>query len=281
MIKHILVGVTGRGTAPAKADCVLDLAERHGARVSLLFVVDTERLRNVGAVPLGAGHYARQMAEARIREARTAGESVIDPFLDAARGRGVRAEVIRAEGDPVEAFTTWSRFHDLSVLGLKHWFDEQGVPNPEAALGRLISAGVRPLVAVPSRWKPVERVVVAFNGSIESAKAMRQFAVYGGWPGVSVEVTCVGEAKTGEPTDSMLDRAVDYLTDYGFTATTKRLTRGGSGPVAGQLIAHAEESGADLLVMGSSFRRLLAFQRMGSNAIGTIRHASVPLFLSH
>jgi len=278
MIKHILVGVTGRGTAPAKAECVFDLAERHDARVSLLFVVDVDRLSYVGPVPLGAGHYARQLADSRVRSARDAGESVIAPFLEAAAARGVPVDVIRAEGDPVAEFAARSRFHDLCVLGLKHWFDEDTVAQPDRTLGRLITSGVRPVIAVSARWRPVERVLIAFNGSVEAAKAMRQFAIYDAWPRVEAEVVCVGEAKTGEPTEAMLDQAVAYLELHGHRARGRQLARGAS--PADALLGHVEAGGFDMMVLGSSFRRLVTRERFGPNTLSAVRRASIPLFVS-
>jgi nucleotide-binding universal stress UspA family protein len=122
-------------------------------------------------------------------------------------------------------------------------------------------------------------VLVAYNGSLESAKAMKQFVQFALWPDATLEIVCVGNAKTREPTDQMLAEAAAYCRAHGFEARPVRLTSADHPHAA--LRDRAEGGRADLIVLGSSFRRILLTERFGRNAIALIEKSPVPLFLSH
>src|SRR6056297_145637 len=80
MIKRLLVGLAGTPATRAKIETALDIAGRHGASISLLSVIDVDRLARVGPVPVGAGHAARGLAEERARQSRARAAEAIDRF---------------------------------------------------------------------------------------------------------------------------------------------------------------------------------------------------------
>jgi nucleotide-binding universal stress UspA family protein len=51
------------------------------------------------------------------------------------------------------------------------------------------------------------------------------------------------------------------------------------GPKPG-MVAHAQEWGADLVVMGATYRRRIAKLVMGPTTLEVLMHAGLPLFLS-
>src|SRR5690606_5293602 len=66
------------------------LAQRHGAELCGMAVIDVPRLQNVGPVPIGAGWHAQRMREHRIAQARRAAADVIERLEAAARASGLR-----------------------------------------------------------------------------------------------------------------------------------------------------------------------------------------------
>lgn len=279
MWKRILVGVSGAPGIEAKIAWALDLAKRHGASVGLLSVVNRDELRNVGPVPLGAGHYAEHLGEDRIQRSVAAAEQAIETFSAACSAAGIPCRVMREEGDPFEHLVRAWRYNDLCLLKARGWFDHGIIPEPENALLRLIANGMRPLLAVPDTVHPVRRVLIAYNGSLESAKAMKQFLQAPLWRGVEGHLLCTGAPKTGEKAERLLAAAADYARDHGFALNVSNPP---SDAAPWQvLLRHAAETGADAIVLGSSYRRVLFSQRFGRNAINLIRAAELPLFLSH
>lgn len=277
MLSRILVGVSGTQTSAAKLRLALDLAKRHGSEVTALSIVDVERLCQVGAVPLGAGHHAERWRAQRIEESHAAAGRAIDAFAAQCRAEGVPVRVLTREGDPIDVLIDAWRYHDLCVLGVRSWFDHEVVAEPTRALLKLVAAGVRPLLATTPASGPIEKVLVAYNGSLESAKAMKQFAQLRLWPEAALEIVCVGHGKTGEEPAALLGEAAAYCRSHGYTVTTAAL----EGVARDVLLEHTRAIGADLIVLGSSFKKVLTLHRFGTNALTLLKTSEQPLFLSH
>ncbi|NBB83555.1 MAG: universal stress protein, partial [Alphaproteobacteria bacterium] len=263
----------GTPATRAKIEMSLELAARHDASVSLLSVIDVERLAKVGPIPVGGGHSARQMSEERARQSRRHAGEAIDRFVATAEQRGIGVRVLRDEGDPFTSLARAWRTHDLCLLGLRGWFDHAVVAEPEGALMRLITQGVRPILALPETSRQISTVLIAYNGSMESAKAMKRFCQMRLWPDARVEIAMAG----GDGVDPLLTEAAEYVGDHGFEVGTASL----SGPPDRALLHHAAEIDADLVVLGSGFRSALLGKVFGSTTLTMVKASERPLLLSH
>ncbi|MCB1883143.1 MAG: universal stress protein [Geminicoccaceae bacterium] len=279
MLKRILVGVTGTPALEAKVTYTVDLAWRHGAAVELVDIVDVDRLSEVGSVPIGAGHFYDRMVKRRVQESHEASDKSVALFRQRCEGAKVDVTVIRREGDPITLLASLWRYADLLVIDARGWFDHGVLPDPEGALGQLVVNGVRPILAVPEETtEGVSRVVVAYNGTMEAAKAMKQFAQLALYPEAEVEIVLAGNAKTEEDPQDLLDDAMLYLKAHGYRCTTRRLD---GGDRAGVLLDHCKAGGVDLIVMGGSMHRILLSKRFGRMTMDMLRRSQIPLFISH
>ena len=277
MLKRILVGIAGTPALPAKITASVDLAQKHGAEISALSVVDVDRLSALGPVPIGAAKYAQNLREQRIARSHKLDEQALEKLESACAEAGVPMRALRAEGDPLEVLTSSWRYQDLCILGVRGWFDYGVLPDAQNALLKLIAKGVRPILAVTEETKPVRSAVIAYNGSPESAKAMKQFAQMSLWPGIEVQIVCVGRPKSEEPAEAILQEAADYCRLHGLNPSVTRM----EGEVVDSLLEIAARSEAGVIALGSSYRKILMRQRFGKNALQLIKTSPVPLFLSH
>ncbi len=276
-MKRLLVGVAGTPALKSKIECAVDLARAHGAEISVLSVVDVERISYVGAVPLGAGRYAQDLRDSRAERSHRLDEDAIGTFEEACKSAGVPVRTIREEGRPLEVLTNVWRYHDLCLLSARGWFDYGVLPEPQNDLLKLIASGVRPLLTVTEEPRPFRRALVAYNGSFESAKAMKQFLQMALWPQMELHIACVGKPKSEEAPKELLENAEGYCRLYGHTPVGVHL----EGDIQGALLTHAEKVDADVLVLGSSYRKILLMKRFGKNALALLKDSKVPLFLSH
>lgn len=226
-------------------------------------------------VGIGGGHYAGRIVDARARECFGRAATVIERFETEARAAGVPFTAHREEGDPFEHLLKRWRTSDLCILGCRGWFDHGVVPEPKAVLLKLIKRGLRPILAVHEEYFAVRKVLVAYNGSLEWAKAMKRFCQMRLWPDAAVHIAHFGPSR--EPVEALLRDAADYVRAHGYAVTSAVRPED---PVAG-IRAEAERIGADLKVMGSSHRTALFGDRFGKTAFHHIKNAQRPLFLSH
>jgi nucleotide-binding universal stress UspA family protein len=148
------------------------------------------------------------------------------------------------------------------------------VHNPDDQIAKLIQRGVRPIPAAPSEYRELRRVLVAYSGSPASAMAMKRFAQLRLWPDATVRLVCFGfEEKKATP---LLIDATAYLRAHGYEPEAESLP---GSPKHG-LLSHAQEWGADLVVMGSTDRSRIAKLVLGETMLEVLMHAGMPLLLS-
>jgi len=274
MIKRILVGLGGTEYTVSAINQAVALAMANDAEVTGVSVVDESRLSSVGPVPLGGGHYARELVEDRLAKAKNKVEWAAQEFTDACRAAGVRHGVLREEGEPFTLLIDQARYHDLMIFGLRSLFEFDLVPDPQDSLVRLVQAGVRPLIAVSKGFYPVNKVLIAYSGSMESAKAMKRFVQMRLWPDAKLRV--VSFDHTADKTMQLVKDAAEYCAAHGFDVEKAVAT----GSPKERLLPYAEEWGADLTVVGNSAKNLLLRRVFGETALHAIRNANRPLFLA-
>lgn len=274
MLKRILVGLGGTDYGTTAINQAIALAVAHNAEVTGVSVLDEERLTSAGPVPLGGSHYAHELAEHRLTEAEELVEWSIKEFVEACSASGVQHRVLREVGEPFSLMTEQARYHDLMVFGLRSLFEFDLVPDPHDTLVRLVQAGVRPLLAVSRGFFPVSKVLIAYSGSMESAKTMKHFVQMRLWPDCRVRI--VSFADGGRPAAQLVADAAEYCRAHELEVETDCL----SGSPRDHLLPYADNWGADLTVIGNSAQNLLLRRIFGETALHAIRNAERPLFLS-
>jgi nucleotide-binding universal stress UspA family protein len=279
MIRRILVGLAGTPYTAVSIQTAVELATRHGAELTGVTVLDLKALENVGAVPIGAGDAAKELREYRISVTRERVEQDIEDFASACNDAGVPWDVKREEREAAfDYMISQSRYHDLMVFGLRSIFEYHVVgeraSDPSLTLVRLITEGVRPILAVGPAYHAVRRVMIAYSGSMESAKTMKHFVQLRPWPDVQV---CLITFEHGhQRSRKLLDDASRYCRAHGIEAETKLV----DSRAQDHLLPEAAAWGADLIVLGNSAKTLLLRRVFGETALHAIRHSDHPLFLA-
>jgi nucleotide-binding universal stress UspA family protein len=274
MLKRILLGLGGTDYTVAAIHQAVALAITNDAEVTGVSILDTERLSDVGPVPLGGGQYAHELAESRLRNATDRVDWALQEFTEACRAAGVRHRVLREVGEPFSLMIDQARYHDLMIFGLRSLFEFDLVPDPHDALVRLVQAGVRPLIAVAKGSYPMKKVLIAYSGSMESAKAMKRFVQMRLWPEAKLRIVTFGHE--ANQAAQLVGDAADYCRAHGFEPEVACVPESPKN----HLLAYAAEWEADLTVVGNSAKNLLRRRIFGETALHVIRHSDRPLFLA-
>ena len=274
MIKRILVGIGGTPFTEVAIERAVELAATHNAHLTAVSIVDPERVCRMGPVPPGAGIYTRRMCENRLEVNRQQIEEAIAKLEDKSNRSGVKLDVEWETGNTFDLMIDHARYHDLIVFGLRSIFDYQLAEEPEKDLIRLLSHGVRPILAVSDRLRQIRRVMIAYSGSMESAKAMRQFVQFNLWPDAELDIVHFGEGSV--KANALLKDATAYCRSHGRVADNRMIP----GTAGHRLLKAAQDSQADLVVMGNSIRSIWLRKMLGDTVLSTLTRADRPLFLS-
>jgi nucleotide-binding universal stress UspA family protein len=273
MIKCILVGLGDADATNTAVHYAIDLCRLHEARLTGVAVIDLDRLSDVGPVPIGAAAAAHELREHRVAVALQRVDEEIANCRSACDAARVPCRILREEGDPVDRIVRDARYHDLMICALGgHVFEHGVIDEPPDALVRLISEGVRPILAIAGPYRPIRKVLVAYSGSMESAKAMRRFVEMRLWPDAQLKI--VTFQKPPEEARQLLADATEYCRCHGFETEAEYDDR----DPHTALLPSAADSAADLIVIGGSGRRLLLQRLFGETALAVFRQADRPIF---
>ncbi len=274
MIKRILVGLGGTPYTPVAIQRAVMLAQSHEAELTGVTVLDTKRVRCEGTGLVKAPNRDSLRVE-RMQIALSQIQQCVGEFESACQAANVRHRVVEESGDAFSSLVDHARYHDLMVFGLRSIFEYDFMAGaPESLLIRLVGAGVRPLIAVSDRFRSMSRVLIAYNGSMESAKAMKQFVQMRLWP--NAELKLMTFHPSGDQADELLWAAAEYCRAHGFRVCHQS----NPGDPRVLLLPAATMWQADMIVMGNSARSVIVRKVLGDTLLATLRDTKIPLFLA-
>ena len=275
MIKRILVGLGGTPFTTVATQIATELGDLHQAQLTGVTVVDTDNIRKIGPVPAGAEAFAQRMRQKRESITKEGIEGAIAAFKAYCSKQKVVCRRIEYEqGDPFTAMVSEARYNDLTIFGLRSIFDFGFTSDPDKAIIKLVTQGVRPILAVADTHRPIKKALIAYSGSMESAKAIRHFLHLNPWPGIKLHLV---HFKGGAPKEPfLLKDASEFCQAHGFEVETEMV----DGNARSDLMTYAHANKADLIVMGNSVHKTLLRSLLGDTVLETIKTADLPLFLS-
>jgi nucleotide-binding universal stress UspA family protein len=247
------------------------LARQHDSR---LLGVHVAPAPDMPASVIGRGASAAYLAESAEDIAERTRYSV-ESFGAAAHEAGVSAECRVLEGEEGELLPPLARLADL-VVTQDPRTDGIGDVTGESVLATLLREAASPVLLIPGKtvqlWPP-ERVLVAWDGSKEAARALRD-----GVPMLRrAEKVVVFTAGEAIPRD---DRILDYLDGHGIAAE-RVIAPLQDRHAGGAILEMAQTCGADLVVMGAYGRRALAELILGGATVAVLRALDRPVLFSH
>ncbi len=204
MLRSILIALDGSPSSLQAASLGVELARRHKAHVDGLGIVNSAWIQRPEAVPIGGMAYKTALD---LKELQNATERV-DAVLQDFRGRAERAgipslEVREVDGNPLQVVGIEATSHDLIVLGRNSMFDVGGeICELPLCVDRIVRIEPRPVLLVPddgpgSGQEVLQApVLVAFDGSPASSRAVHMFALLGLAAGCVVHVVTLDQSSS-------------------------------------------------------------------------------------
>ena len=259
MFADILVPVSGDpGGWPAVAQAV-EIACRENARLLGLHIVPSPKEQENDQVRAVRAEFTRQC-----------------------EALGVRGKLAVESGRVARAICDRARWADLVVAGLAHPPD----PRPVARLGSGFSTLIRrcatPLLAVPGAFSPLNRPMLAYDGSPKAKEALyiaTYLAARGQDAGTAGPLVILTIADGGQITTDTLAEAGEYAKSHGVRASLLLEHGPEAGTVAGTILATAEAHDCDLILIGGYGHSPVVEVMLGSAVDDVLRASRQPVLI--
>ena len=276
--KTITVHMDTSARASARLSLALKLARTFGAHLDGLFAAFEPHPREF-YVMAGTADYYDTHRKLR-REQRGAIERLFHAELARAQVDGTW---VAPEGDPITAVMQRSRTADLVILGQTDQDDPEPYIAEHFPETVLLGAG-GPVLFVPytGSFESVgERVLVAWNGSREAARA-----VHDAIPLIAraSHVTIVAASTTFTPAEShasCADLAAMLARHGATTVDITRFDRDAAESTGDALLSYAADGGYDLLVMGAYGHARVQELVLGGATRSVLATMTLPVLMSH
>jgi len=276
MLRSILVGLDGSDVGQTAVDLGIRWAQQREAVLAGIGIVDEPSIRHSEPMPLGGGSFKEERDEARLADARLRVAQFLEGFSTRCTAAGVANQTIQATGQPAQLICQESQRFDLVLLGKKTYFHFETQNEPDDTLSTVLTCGPRPVVTVPEKIGEGSSIVIAYDGSLQSARTLQTFQSVMLNPSQEVHVVSVhGDA---EEATKRADRALSFLAFHQVQAQRHVLI---STTPAKAILEQVARLNAGLLVMGAYGQPAMREFFFGSVTRSILREQTVPLFLSH
>lgn len=258
------------------------VAGRTGAQVKIYHVLDPRRARSKrdlsGAIKLGARSNLLEelsaLDEQHARLAQAQGRAILEDAKALVEAGGVADVVTRLRHDDIVAtVTAKEEVADMIMIGKRGEAAGLDKEHLGSNFERIVRASGKPVFVANRAFRPIARVLIAYDGGVSAMKAVDYVAREPLFAGLEVVVATVG-ADNAEVRQS-LEKARATLHAGGHAVET-RVLEGQPGQALGK---HVEESGIDLLVMGAYGHSRIRTLVIGSTTTEMIQICRVPVVL--
>ena len=164
---------------------------------------------------------------------------------------------------------------DMVVLGQRGEHATWSAGILGSSVERMVRASAKPCLVTPEKFRPIQHMLIAYDGSEESSKALRAGIALALALGVKVTITTVSALGGEDAASEILHKAKQQALDGGVKAQLELL----HGDPEAQILQVRETVGADLIVMGAYGHTRIRELILGSTTSHVLRKANVPVLL--
>lgn len=282
MTDKIIALVDGSTYAASVCDHAAWVAGRTGAAVELIHVLGrreaADRHDHSGAIALGARTaLLTELADLDAQRSKLIGQrgrAILDDARAILDRNGVTDITTRMRhGDVTEAVAEVETDAQMILVGKRGEAADFAKGHLGSNLERIVRASQKPVLVASRAFRPIARVLVAYDGGASAMKAVDYIARSPLFAGLAVHVVTVGhdtpEARKG------LENARAMLVAVGISGETA-LVAGQPDTALAKLV---DAPGYDMLIMGAYGHSRIRSLIIGSTTTAMLRSCKVPVLL--
>ena len=277
MLRSILVALDSTPASSAAQGLAIEMARRLRCQITGIAILDRSYITAPTAVGIGGSAFKQHRDQVKLKEAQSFLERLEHGFQDSCEAIGAQWQVIEAEGVPHLMIEHESVRHDILVIGKDTDFHLDEDPSIAASVRYLLRETARPLIVCPDTVGLDGPVLVAYDGSMSSSRALHMLALLGHLRDRPIHVLSVADDQATASERAAF--AAELLTKHEHQVTPHGI-RSQAHP-ADIIFAEATTLGATLIGMAASGHRPIQEFFLGSTTQRLLRQSPCPLFFHH
>ena len=277
MIKSILVGLDGSEHARTAGAYARWLAEKLGARLTALHVVDLAAIEGTFFHDISGslGFEPYLDLSSKIRAALVErGDLILEAFTKEAGDAGAAIEVVNTVGIVANEIAEHARIADLVIIGHRGANEKYSTGLLGGNAESITRKSPKPVFVTPLQFHPCSKPLLAYDGSAKAAAVMHQAAELCVQLGTDLTVLTVNSDENRGR--EILDEAGKYLAPYNIEVSLE-LQRTGNAPE--RIANFIRERAHDLLFIGAYGHSRIIEMVLGSTTEYVLRNAECPVYL--
>lgn len=279
MIKSILVCTDGSTHSEIAADYGIHLATRLKARILGLHVLDLRMLEGPLLADIsgwvGAQPYGFQVQQFRgLMEQK--GDAVISAFNARCQAAGLKADSRVKMGHPPRVIVEEEARAELLVMGQKGEHADLIGDMTGSIVERVVRNSVKPCLITPSQFKPVTRILAAYDGSGHASKALQEAIELAQALSIPLVILTVLDAGNGGRAEDVSRDAAAIADSHGCAPEAVLLVPGSPASV---ILDVAYERHCDLIVLGAYGHSRIREMVIGSTTAHVLARARCSVML--
>ena len=264
-------------------------AHQFQAQVKVLFVTDIRSQQVVstgnlsGSIGLGASenlltelvNLEHEKAKLNNKRARL----ILNHAEERLKIEGVETvELINKTGFLVDCFHEFEETTDLVVLGKRGEAAKFASGHLGANVDRIIRSSSKPCLVTPQTYVPLERLLLAYDGSPTGQKLLAFLAQASGLHGLGIHLVMVAKSEADARSDQKKqeqEAAVETLKSAGLDPVVHII----AGDPEKVISHYVEQQQISLLLMGAYGHRRIRHLMIGSTTEQLLRSAQIPVLL--
>lgn len=272
-MKKILFVVTGEDYPRGAFTYLESLHQEEPVCVTGLFFcpLDYSQLASVSHVPIVAPYLRLREKEQDIVQKNQ------EQFAKECAERHIKHHIHEnTERWDKDLFGKASRFSDLVLLSGQLFCEDGETKQPNMFLQEALHAAECPVLVIPEEYKPVQHLVIAYDGSKDSVFAIRQFCyLFPQYLDLPTEMVYVKDEATGDipDIDELKSFSKLHFSSMGFSKLHFK--------AAHYFASWIGEKQSVMLITGAFGRSSFSYVTKRSFAEQVIREHGMPLFIAH
>ena len=279
--QKIITLIDGSVYAESVCDHASWIAQASGASIELLHVIGRRQAARQdvsGTIALGARtsmlEELTRVEGDMARIAQQHGRALLDGAAERIAAAGLaRPETRLRIGDLIDETNEALTDASMLVIGKRGEAADFARMHLGSNLERMVRSSLKPIFVASRTFKPIRRVLIAYDGHTPSRKAVEAVGTNPLFKGMEVKLLMVGESTAAA--QSALDEPKGLLENAGLSVTAELVT----GEAVDVISARASSEQFDMLVMGAYGGGRLRSMFIGSTTTEMLISCRVPVLL--